>query len=81
MQHIPPLPGQRTQSALRFAPSLGGELEPLDPLAQRGERNQVPLTINTETISKINSLAPAVPAFVLDRQRMPGEKNIAVTKG
>lgn len=81
MQHIPPLPGQRAQPAPRFAPSLHGELEHLDLLAQRGECNQAPLTINTETINKINSLAPAIPASVLDRKRMPGEKNIAVTKG
>jgi len=43
-----PLPGQCAQSAPSFAPSLSGELEPLDLLAQRGECNQVPLTINRE---------------------------------
>lgn len=66
---------------MRFTPSMGGELEPLDLLAQREECNQVTLTINRETINKIKSLAQAIPASVLDRKRVPGEKSIVVTKG
>lgn len=60
---------------------MGGELEPLDLLAQREECNQVTLTINRETINKIKSLAQAIPASVLDRKRVPGEKSIVATKG
>lgn len=81
MHHILPLPGQHAQSAPMSTPNLGGEPETLDLLAQKGEYNQVPLTINTETINKISSLAPSIPASVLDRKRTPGENNTVVTMG
>lgn len=79
MQYIPSLTVLGAQSALRFAPNLSGELESPDLLAQKGECNQVPPTINTKTNNKINSLA--ISASVLDIERKAGEKNIVVTRG
>lgn len=81
VQHVLPLPCQHAQSAPMLTPNLSGEPKTLDLLVQKGEHSQVPLTINTETINKIRSLAPSIPASVLDRKRTPGENNTVVTMG